>query len=239
MKQWDWEGNQGTDPHSLGCFSLKKVSWICTEHGQWDATPNKRVYPGTGCPECGKQQNPSQRGLLKDEKPGVYAELHPTKNCGIDIEKLTCGSTKRVWWLCQSNNHRPEGCQHEHKWEARVKDRCSLRKPSGCPFCTGCLVCPCNSLAKLQPALLQYWDAASNAVQFAERMDPSRLGMTSSRKVWWQHECTDGQVCRWTATIKNVAKSFKASGRVPCPKCGAASRIAKYAELRRKLISRD
>ena len=241
MEQWDWEGNQGTDPHSVACFSNKKVSWTCTEHGQWDAAPAKRVR-GTGCPECGKQLNRerhSQRGFLKDEMPGVYAEIHPTRNSGIDIRKLTCGSHKRVWWLCQSKHSRPEGCQHDHEWEAQVYSRCKLRQPSGCPYCTGLLVCPCNSLAGLQPSLLKFWDFDGNVIPLAKPMDPSWLGVDSTRKVWWRHKCADGQVCRWTAAIGDVARRFKATGRVPCPKCGAASRAAKNAEHGRKLINRD
>ena len=242
MEQWDWEGNQGTDPHSVACFSPKKVSWTCTDHGQWDATPDARVYPGTGCPECGKQRHResySQRGLLKDEMPDVYAELHPTINSGIDTEKLTCGSKIRLWWLCQSKHSRPEGCQHDHEWEARVDSCCSLRKPSNCPYCSRRFVCPCNSLAELQPALLQYWDAASNAIPLAEPLNSSWLSMTGKRKAWWRHECAHGQVCHWIAAVGSVAKRFKATGRVPCPDCGAASRAAKNAERGRKLISRS
>lgn len=168
MKQWDWEGNQGIDPYNLACLSNRKASWICAEHGQWDASPNKRVYYGQGCPECGTRRKfgprAAGRGFLKDEFPDVYAELHPTKNAGFDIEKLTCGSHKRVWWLCQSRHSRPEGCRHEHEWETCVQDRCRLRGPAGCPFCDGSRVCPCKSLAELQPTLLQYWDAAANAI---------------------------------------------------------------------------
>ena len=120
--------------------------------------------------------------------PGVYAELHPNKNSGVDTARLTCGSGKRVWWLCQSNQSRPEGCQHTHMWEARVAERCrkptgSLRKPSGCPFCSGLFVCPCKSLAELQPALLQFWDFAGNGVPLAEPLNPSWLGVDSTRKV--------------------------------------------------------
>ncbi len=105
MKQWDWEGNQGTDPYSIGSYSHKKQSWICTEHGQWKAAPHQRVYAGAGCPQCAKlhKRGPRpQRGFLKDELPGAYAELHPTKNAGVQIENLTCGSHKKVWWLCQA-----------------------------------------------------------------------------------------------------------------------------------------
>lgn len=42
MQQWDWEKNGGIDPLTLGCFSHKKVVWICPKHGSWEASVNKR-----------------------------------------------------------------------------------------------------------------------------------------------------------------------------------------------------
>ncbi len=242
MKQWDWEGNQGIDPYSLGCYSKKKCPGYAPEHGSVGCHAMGEGTLGSGCPECGRQQRfgSTTARVLKDEMPGVYAELHPNKNSGVDTEKLTCGSAKRVWWLCQSNHSRPEGCQHEHKWEARVQSAAAgLRKPSGCPFCSGCLVCPCKSLAELQPALLQYLGLAGNAVPLAEPLDPSWLGVTSSRKVWWRHECAEGQVGHWTATVHNVSWHFKATGQVPCPLCGPTRRAATFAERRSKLIKRN
>ena len=241
MEQWDWDGNQGTDPYGVGCSSHKKVSWICTEHGQWDASPAKRVHKRTRCPECARQCKSGprpQRGFVKDELPDVYAELHPTKNSAIDNEKLTCGSARMVWWLCRSDENRPEGCQHKHAWESRVERRCAKRFSSGCPFCSGSRVCPCNSLAVLHPALLQYWDTGKMVDQAGEPLDPFWLGVRSKRKVWWRHECADGRVHHWCAMIIDVVTCFRARGRVPCPGCAPTMRAAAIAERRAKLIRR-
>ena len=241
MEQWDWDGNQGTDPYSIGCYSTKKVSWTCTEHGQWDATPQSRTDSKSGCPECARQRRSEpwpRRGLVKDELPDVYAELHPTKNSGIDMQNLTCGSSKRVWWLCRSDESRPEGCQHEHAWEARVASRCLRAGPRGCPFCSGTRVCPCNSLAVLHPALLQYWDTGRNVELLRQPLTPCWVGAQSTKKVWWRHECARGRVHHWTASIFNVVKTFKAKGRMPCPGCADAVRGAEFAKRAAKLIKR-
>ena len=239
MKQWDEESNQGIDPYSVGCYSKMKVSWRCAEHDLWERTPNYRVYYKSGCPECARQQTSYQRrGLLKEELPDVHAELHPTKNAGVDMETLSCGSGKRVWWLCQSTYGRPAGCQHDHEWEAQVAMRCRLMKPAGCPFCIGMVVCPCKSLAQLQPALLQYWDVTANTIPLAQPIDPLWLGVHSGRKVWWRHECADGQVCRWIASVSHVAEGFGAKGRMPCPRCSTPDRYANR-QRRRKLIKRN
>ena len=242
MEQWDWDGNQGVEPYGVGCYSTKKVSWICTEHGQWDASPAKRVHSKTGCPECARQRRSEprpRRGLLRDELPDIYAELHPTRNSGINSEKLTCGSSKKVWWLCRTDDSRPVGCQHEHAWEARILDRCAKQVPKGCPFCSGLRVCPCNSLARLHPDLLQYWDTGKNVDPSGEPLDPFWLGARSNRKVWWRHECAEGRVHHWTARIANVVKHFKVRGRVFCPGCSPAIRAAEFAERYAKPIKRQ
>ena len=74
MQQWNWDGNQGTDPYGVGCCSRKKVSWLCTEHGQWDASPAMRVCNKSGCPDCARQRSLGprpQRGFVKDELPSM------------------------------------------------------------------------------------------------------------------------------------------------------------------------
>ena len=234
MKQWDWEGNQDIDAYSLGCATIKKVSWICTEHGQWDATPNVRVNLKRGCPECAKQRRsgPYTRGLLRHDFPDVYAELHPTKNDSIDMEMLTSGSGRRVWWLCQGDNGRPEGCQHEHAWAAQVKQRCNKRNPTGCPFCSGYSVCPCKSLTTREPTLLQNWDYARNTGSAVEPLTPSWLGTSSTKKVSWHHKCADGQVHHWRAMIGSEFRNFRASNNVPCPRCSGNPTI--LSEIRVK-----
>ena len=246
MEQWDWEGSQGADPDSMSCYSRKRVSWICTEHGQWDASPALRVHNKTACPKCARQRRFGARPVrryLSDELPNIYAQLHPTKNSGTDVEKLTCGSAKMVWWLCRSDKSRPEGCQHEHAWEARVYVRCNTHNNNkqsfpGCPFCSGRRICPCNSLAVIHSDLLQYWDF-SNADQTGEPLDPFWLGVYSNKAVWWRHECADGRVHHWCARISNVVECFEAkSRRVPCPGCARKIPASESAEQHAKLIKR-
>ena len=110
MVEWNWEGNQDMNAYSIARYSNKKVSCICTEYGQWDASPSNRVKQGRVCPKCTKQHRVERcplRGLLKDEFPEVCAELHPKKNMGIEIERLTSCRPRKVWWLFQSIHRRP------------------------------------------------------------------------------------------------------------------------------------
>ncbi|MGH2863360.1 MAG: zinc-ribbon domain-containing protein [Solirubrobacteraceae bacterium] len=51
----------------------------------------------------------------------MAAELHPTRNPGIDPALVLAGSGRRLWWRCST-------CQNE--WQARVSNRArGMRTP--------------------------------------------------------------------------------------------------------------
>ena len=71
----------------------------------------------------------------------LASQWHPLLNDpNITPDTVSLGSNVRATWLCPHST-----CQHPHVWEAIVRSRARLG--SGCPFCTGQKVCPCNSLA--------------------------------------------------------------------------------------------
>ena len=67
--------------------------------------------------------------------PNVAMEWHPTKNGLLTPDRVNKGSRYKVWWLGK--------CGHE--WQMAVSDRTltfvradgRVRKPYGCPFCSG------------------------------------------------------------------------------------------------------
>ena len=136
MHEWDYEANKNLDPESLACQSKMKVAWRCQQCGhRWSAQIGSRVRQGYGRYSCARQNRiQSKRGLLKDELPVIFAEIHPTKNAGVDVSSLTCGSRKELWWLCNNTDGRPDGCQCEHAWEASVKVRCRKNSPQAVLF---------------------------------------------------------------------------------------------------------
>lgn len=38
--------------------------------------------------------------LLKDVNPSIFAQLHPTKNINTNLDMVTYGSNKTLWWIC-------------------------------------------------------------------------------------------------------------------------------------------
>jgi len=219
VKELDPESIPELDPNSLGPCSHISASWVCAMHGSWVAQISSRVK-GTGCPSCAHSARTGVsrpvRGLVKDERPEIYAQLHPTLNGNLEaLDRITCGSGKPLWWLCKEDQNRPQGCQHEHAWQATVDNRCDKRRPSGCPFCTGNQVCQCNSISKLKPELLRYWDYSRNST-----INPDNLGLGVSHKAWWHHECrAAGEDHVWQATPKDFLRCYQRASRAPCPIC--------------------
>lgn len=42
--------------------------------------------------------------LLKDVYPHLVAQIHPTKNEGLNVNQLTIDSIQNIWWLCECGN---------------------------------------------------------------------------------------------------------------------------------------
>jgi len=59
------------------------------------------------------------------EYKSLLNEWHPTKNDDLSPERITHGSKKKVWWLCQNS----------HSWQASIVNR--TKGETGCPYCAG------------------------------------------------------------------------------------------------------
>ena len=224
----EWSDKNSLNPNTLGCFSAQKALWICSknpEHGSWLATIPSRAGPNaTGCPKCANESKRGPRnvrGFVKNEFPEVYAQLLPVPWSLDFLEGLTSGSKRKVWWRCTETQHRPPKCSHEHIWQSSVQTRC-LRS-SGCPFCSGQCVCPCDSIAGKAQGMLGFWHFEKNT-----EMSPERVGIHSHRKVWWRHICpTTREEHEWQAVVSDTYKAYmlderlggRGEHRIPCPIC--------------------
>lgn len=128
--------------------------------------------------------------LLKNNQ-NLMSEYNYKKNKSIDIEKLTNGSSKKVWWKCSE-------CGYE--WEAIIKNRV---KGTGCPNCSlkligknkiTALIKKNGSLADNRPDLVEEWDYEKNL-----NIKPNEITCGSKKKVWWK--CKNGH--EWESTIYN------------------------------------
>ncbi len=231
MAQWDHAGNEGLDPSQISLYSNRKLSWVCTQHGTWLATVEKRAF-GNGCPDCAQENNSRnavKRGLLKDEHSELVAQLHPTKNKHIDSEKVTSGSNKKAVWVCPDRQNAPLRCSHAHEWSARICDRTggAKREGSGCPYCHGRLVCPCNSLAVRAPEVAAQWHPTRNGDKGTDQ-----IAAYSNIKGWWQHTSeVTGELHEWKAKVENRVRIRETEGRLSCRQC--------FNEMQKRLITRS
>jgi hypothetical protein len=119
LSEWDYEKNE-KKPNEYAPYSGKKVWWECEKGHSWEAVIKDRSK-GSGCPYC-SGSIASEEYNLAILFPELIKEWHPTKNRDLSPEKVTPGSDRKVWWICDKG----------HEWEQTVHDR---TRPSPCPMC--------------------------------------------------------------------------------------------------------
>ena len=136
--------------------------------------------------------------LLKDNKE-LMKEYNFKKNKNINLNLITCGSNKKIWWKCEKG----------HEWEAVIASR---NLGIGCPYCSNRLVLTgYNDLETINPKLLIDWNFYKN-----KKIDPKVISPNSHKKVWWK--CSKCGF-EWEAEIKS-----RNSG-TGCPECGKQKMI--------------
>lgn len=122
------------------------------------------------CPTC-LSERAKQDNRVVTLFPDLIEEWHPTKNADINLESLTYGTNKMVWWKCK------EG----HEFPTRVSDRTKYR--IGCSYCTGYKPTKDNNLGVLFPDIAKQWHPTKN-----KDLTPHDVTSKSGKKVWWQCE---------------------------------------------------
>ncbi len=128
-KQWHPTKNGSLTPEQVSSGSGKNVWWICDKtcsNGcthEWECYVYSRCLANTKCPYCCNQKNCIHTSI-KYINPRLLEELHPTKNQSLNLEKISYGSSKKLWWVCKTNK--------EHTWLTSVNSR---NAGHGCPTC--------------------------------------------------------------------------------------------------------
>lgn len=175
--------NLHLDPFTVGVRSGKKLWWRCSRCGaDWEAAPHGRAI-GEGCPVCGRARAARKNSFVSTERslalkrPDLAAELHPTRNPGLDPYALGPSSRQRVWWRCSH-------CGHE--WCVSPDSR---RRGHGCPECARRRFVEASrrrcvpherTLAVVRPELAAELHPTRNP-----DIDPLTLAASSNRTVWW------------------------------------------------------
>ena len=235
VKQLHPERNGQLDPAGIAAGSNRKLWWRCASGHEWQATVHNRTA-GWGCPECSapghvrrlralaraQARVPPERSLAV-KRPDLLAELHPTRNRGVDPEAIGYGSRRKLWWRCPD-------CGHE--WRATVSSRAI--KGTGCRRCSmerhtqqlaqrnrqrPPTVPIERSLGVRRPDLVAELHPTMNG-----ELDPYAIGASSHRRLWWR--CPAGHEWQTTVNTRN-----RGCG---CPTCtrGQARELQDGADAR-------
>lgn len=128
LHKWNYNRNILT-PSEVYCLSTKKYWWKCDDCKSDYSKSVYQVIQGIGCPYC-TGQKANHTNSLANLNPTLASEWHPTKNGDLTPNDVTCGSTKKPWWICDKCNH---------EWNATVSHRANKLNPTGCPVCVSSL----------------------------------------------------------------------------------------------------
>ena len=126
-RQWHRAKNLPLTPDDVTPGSDRRVWWRCPRKRAhvFTAAIGNRARSGHGCPMCsGRRVAPDTS--LRARFPEIARQWDPVKNEPLTPDQVTCGSNRRVWWVCPLNR--------AHVWAARVHKRTAGQ---GCPFCAG------------------------------------------------------------------------------------------------------
>jgi hypothetical protein len=163
--------------------SYQKLEWICLKNncGEKFKTNWNSIHDNKGCPYCsGKKVSLSN--CLATKNPDLAKQWHPTKNGDLTPYNVTCGSNKKVWWLCNE----------DHEWKVKISNR---NNGNGCPYCTGQLPSKNYNLVVFNSDLCKEWNYEKN------NKKPEEYTPISGQKVWWI--CNKNSDHVWKAVISN------------------------------------
>lgn len=205
--QWHPWLNGHLTPFDLKPYSTRKVWWLGACQHSWWAAISARTSTGTRCPVCAGKMVLIGVNDLATTHPAVASEWHPERNGELTPQRVSRGSTKKVWWF------RPK-CGHE--WEATVLSRVSQRQ--GCAVCAGkVILVGFNDLGTTCPTVAAEWHPTKNG-----SLTPQDVMRGSHAKVWLGAKCGHP----WDATIKN--RTLRNSN---CPICDGKRILVGFNDL--------
>ena len=178
-----------------------KLWFLCRNGHSYSSTIKSVISSNMRCPVCNNLI--VQKGIndLKTLSPEIASEWDYDKN-SINIETVSPGSGKFVWWKCKKCGK---------SWKAAIEKRCNYG--SGCPSCAKVevnkrkrekLVCEKKSFGEQFPKYLIEWDYDKNIV------NPFEITTGYHNPVWWR--------CSKNHSYKDTI-SHRISRNTGCPFC--------------------
>lgn len=202
-KEWNYIRNGDLKPENFTANSGIKVWWKCSKGHEWQAVIAGRNN-GVGCPYCANKLIIKGYNDLATVNPALAKEWNYEKNAKLRPEKISVGSSKKVWWKCEKG----------HEWQASIANR---SYGNNCPYCANKKAFQgYNDLATVNPILANEWHYEKNT-----SLTPFDVLPSSHYKVWWK--CNKGH--EWQAVIASR------NAGVGCPICDTERKtsLSEYA----------
>jgi len=126
------------------------------------------------------------------DHPRLVAEWSPKNE--YPPEHYAPGSHQKVLWQCSKG----------HEWESKVEAR--VKRGNNCPYCTGRLAAPRETLFEVFPSLKIEWDYEKNT------LNPDIIHPGSPKKAYWR--CKNGHSYQKVIRSRTVLKTS-------CPECNS------------------
>ena len=208
-KQWHPTKNGSLKPTEVTSNSNRKVWWLFPYDDpktgkhfnfEWQESIFYRNKTDVSCPFLSGQAVWPGFNDLQTVNPELAKQWHPTKNGNLKPTEVTCGATKRVWWIFPYDD--PEtGMRHDFEWQASIQSR---NHGSGCPYLSHQLIRKgFNDLQAVNPELVKQWHPTKNG-----NLKPTEVTANSNKKVWWLLPYDDPKTGKhfdfeWRASIHN------------------------------------
>lgn len=115
--------NQGVTAENILAGGQKKYWWQCNKGHEWRTGIHVRLLLNRGCPVCSNNEVRQGVNDMSTTHPELASEWHPTRNNDLTPETVVAGTSKRIWWICDSG----------HEWKTTGNYR--IIDDSGCPGC--------------------------------------------------------------------------------------------------------
>lgn len=193
FNEWDFCKNEelGLDIYLVTRSSNKKAWWRCLKcHSTYNKRIKDKAVRNYGCTYCAGRKVNNTNSLAK-LNPKLASEWHPTRNVDLTPHNVTCGSNKKVWWICDNG----------HEYESQISNRTI---GDNCPFCSG---------HRVWVGYNDIWTTDPNLAKLLlNPEDGFKYSKGSCEKVNWK--CPDcGEIIK-SKKIQNI----KNQG-LPCPVC--------------------
>jgi hypothetical protein len=143
--------------------------------------------------------DPFPEDSLELRFPELASEFDGERNYPITPRNLSWGSGRKVWWRCKKSEL--------HVWPATVSNRTNATNETGCPFCSGRMVCADNNLAVLFAEVAEEWHPQKN-----NDLRPESITPGYRENVFWK--CRRNASHEWPASPYNRTKN-----KSGCPYC--------------------